>query len=404
MKTLKQHIRKLSKDEFIELKRMCKHSNSLYNSALYIVNQYYEQTNSYIGYTKLYHEIKTNIHYTSIPTKISQQILRLVDKNYMSFFSLLKQKAKGQYTDKVNKPKYKKPNQEFILVLPSDQVSLKNNKLKITKKLKLNFNYEINGKIKQVIIKPNNYGYYTILIQYEELKTNLEKLNQNNVLGIDLGLDNLATCVSNVGHSFIVNGKPLKSYNKFYNKRKADIQSELKKCNNKHYSKKLSNLDVKRDNYVNNYFNQTINKIIKYCLKNNIGNVVIGYNESWKSEINMGKKTNQSFVNIPHRLFKLKLESKCNENNINFHLTEESYTSKASFLNSDPLPTYGDNCDNITFSGYRKNRGLYKIKGENKTINADVNGACNIIRKVFPEFNHKGIEGFIVTPMVLNVI
>jgi len=221
MKTIKQNIRGLNKTQYIELKRMCKHSNSLYNSTLYFIKCYYKETNSYIGYNKLYHEMKTNIHYKSIPAKISQQILRLADKNYVSFFHLLKQKNNGRYADNISEPKYKKSNSEFILILPQDQVSLKKGKLKITKDLKLNYSYEIDGKIKQAIIKPNNYGYYSLYIVYEENKIDQNyNFDKNNILGIDLGINNLVTCVSNVGRSFAMNGKPLKSYNKFYNKQK----------------------------------------------------------------------------------------------------------------------------------------------------------------------------------------
>lgn len=397
MKCLKQHIRNLSKSQFNELKLMCKHSNSLYNCGLYITNKYFEETNSYIGYNKLYHELKDNIHYKSIPAKIGQQIIRLIDKNYMSFFSLLKQKKNGNYNDKISKPKYKKKDSEFILILPSDQISLKNNKLKITKNIKLDFTYDIKGKIKQAIIKPNNYGYYTILIQYEEENINTIELNKNNILGIDLGLNNLATCVSNVGHSFILNGKPLKSYNQFYNKRKAHYQSELKICNNKHYSKKISRLDIDRFNFINNYFNQGISKIIKYCIEHKIGKIVIGYNESWKQEINLGNKTNQSFMNIPYHLFKSKLKSKCEEYGIEFILTEESYTSKCSFIDNEIIGKHEE------YLGKRIYRGLFK-SNTGITINADINGSCNIIRKVIPEFKYEGIEDFIVSPIMLNII
>lgn len=396
MKTIRQHIRNLSKDEFLLLKGMCQHSNSLYNSTLYVVNKFYEETNSYIGYTNLYHQMKTNIHYSSLPAKISQQILRLVDKNYNSFFSLLKQKAKGSYQDKISKPKYKKPNQEFILILPSDQISLIKGKLKITKNIKIPFTYNIDGKIKQIIIKPNNHNYYTIYIQYEENLKTKNKPNQNNLMGIDLGLNNLATCTSNVGHSFILNGKPLKSYNNFYNKQVSKIKSELKICNNKYYSKKLSILDMNRNNYIHNYFNQGISQIIKYCLKNDIGKIVIGYNESWKQEINLGKKNNQSFTNIPHFLFKQKLKNKCDEYGIEFILTEESYTSKTSFLDNEDVMKH----DN--YQGKRIKRGLFK-SSKGTLINADVNGSLNIIRKVFPKFNNDGILGNIVTPVVLNI-
>lgn len=397
MKALKQHIRNLTKDEFKTLKQMCKHSNALYNSALYVVNNFYDTTHSYIGYNKLYHEMKHNIHYKALPAKVAQQTLRLVDKTFNSFFALLKMKNKGQYPNDISKPKYRKSKQEFILIFPSDQLSLKNNKLKLTKELKLNFNYNINGKIKQAIIKPNNYGYYTIFISYEENQLPKPELHKSNVIGIDLGINNLATCSSNVGHSFIVNGKPLKSYNKLYNKRVSQIKSELKKCNNKHYSKRLSILDTNRKNYIDNYINQSINLIIKYCIDKKIGRLIIGYNEGWKEGINIGKVNNQTFMNIPHGRIISKLESKCEEYGIEFVMTEESYTSKCSFIDNEPM------CHSDRYIGKRVKRGLFR-SGEGKLINADVNGSLNIIRKVDSKFvMNDELWGSIVSPVVLNI-
>lgn len=396
MKTLKQHIKKLTKSQFIELSNMCKHSNSLYNCGLYVVNKYYEETNSYIGYNKLYHEMKNNEHYTSIPTKMGQQIIRLIDKNYMSYFSLLKQKKNGKYADNVNKPRYKKSKSEFILILPSDQISIKKNILKITRNLKIKFTYEIKGKIKQAIIKPNGNKYYTLYITYEENQICNEIKDKNKILGIDLGLNNLASCASNVGPSFIINGKPLKSYNQFYNKIKTQCKSELKICNNKYSSNKLSKLEINRNNFIHNYFNQSISKIIKFCNEYNIGKLIIGYNETWKTEINLGSKTNQSFMNIPHYTFKEKLRNKCEENGIEFILTEESHTSKCSFIDNEKL------CHKKEYLGRRIKRGLY-ISNTGIKLNADINGSCNIIRKVIPEFKYEGIEDFIVSPMMLNL-
>jgi putative transposase len=397
MKTIKQNIRGLNKTQYIELKRMCKHSNSLYNSTLYFIKCYYKETNSYIGYNKLYHEMKTNIHYKSIPAKISQQILRLADKNYVSFFHLLKQKNNGRYADNISEPKYKKSNSEFILILPQDQVSLKKGKLKITKDLKLNYSYEIDGKIKQAIIKPNNYGYYSLYIVYEENKIDQNyNFDKNNILGIDLGINNLVTCVSNVGRSFAMNGKPLKSYNKFYNKQKSQIQSELKVCNDKHYSKKISILNKNRNNYIDNYFNQIISRIIKYSIDHNIGSIIIGYNETWKKNCNIGKVNNQTFVQIPYFLFKRKLENKCKEYGIDYIMVNESYTSKCSFLDNEEVKKQEK------YLGRRIKRGLFKTS-KGCLINADVNGALNITRKVFPKAFADGIEGGVVHPVMLNI-
>lgn len=374
---------------------MCLHSNSLYNSGMWIVNNYFKETNKYIGYNQLYKEIKDNVHYTSIPAKIAQQTLRLLDKDFRSFFALLNRKKKGEYQSKIKLPKYKKPNSEFILILPSDQVALKNNVLKITKEVKLKFTYEIKGKIKQLIIKPNGFKSYTMFLQYEEEKNKTNKKDEKRFLSIDLGIDNLATCVSNVGPSFIMTGKPLKAYNQLYNKRKAKIQSILEKCNSKKWSNKLMKINIDRSNWINTYFDQSISKIFKYCGKYEIGTIIIGYNEGWKQETNLGKVTNQKFISIPHFLFKKKIENKCTSNDIKFIRQEESYTSKCSFIDGEAM-----NKKDI-YIGKRIKRGLF-ISKEGILLNADVNGACNIGRKVFPKFKYNGIEAFIVGPKVLS--
>ena len=396
LKALSQHIRHLSPLQFEELNIMCYQSRKLYNCSLYIVNEYYKATNKYLGYNALYHEIKSNPHYKRLPSKVAQQIVRLVDKDFRSFFALIRRKKAAQYAASVNPPKYKKKDSKFILVFPTDQVWLKNGKLKLTKSLHLPFSYKIEGKICQIVISPILNKYFQITIQYDETKKEVTASNPKNILGIDLGLNNLAACLSTVGTSLIVNGKPLKSYNQFWNKSKAHIQSELKINNNKYWSKRLTILSTNRDNFVNNYMNQSVALIIKHCKDHNIGNIVCGYNLGWKQDINLGKVNNQKFVNIPHERFKSKLEFKAKENGILFNLHEESYTSKCSFLDNESVNQHE------TYLGKRLKRGLFKTS-KNVFCNADVQAAGNIIRKVFPKAVFAdGIEGCIVSPVVVN--
>lgn len=397
MRTLNQHIKQLSTIEFEELSRMCTESRKLYNSALYIINCYFKETNKYLGYNEVYHIIKTNDHYKALPSKIAQQILRLVDKNFRSFFTLLQKKHRGEYAAQVKSPRYLHKDSKYLLILPSDQVSLYKGKLKVTKGLRIPFTYEIKGVIKQVIIIPHkDNNYYTISIQYDEVPNTNLNLDKSKCLAIDLGLNNFASCITNIGHSFIVNGKPLKAYNQFYNKSKAKIQGELKTKNNKHWSNRLSRLNINRSNWINNYLNQTVSYIIKQCLSNNIGTLVCGYNETWKQEINLGSKTNQNFVSIPFFLFKRKLESKCNDHFIDFILQEESYTSKCSFLDNEPIEKQE------TYKGQRVKRGLFKTS-TNIMCNADVQAAGNILRKAVPNASwSNGIEGSIVSPVKLK--
>ena len=388
----------LTKDQYLKIHDMCKHSNSLYNSGMYIIKNYFDETNKYMGYNGLYKEIKDNVHYKSIPAKIAQQTLRLLDKDFRSFFALLKRKKSGQYQSDVHIPRYKKSKSEFILILPNDQVTLNNSVLKITKDVKLKFTHKIDGKIKQLVIKPNGFKSYTMLIQYEQTKNkHKENVNTKNFLSIDLGINNLATCISNVGPAFIVSGKPVKARNQFYNKRKAEVQESLERCNKTKWSKQLSKMSWNRTNFINSYFDQSIAYIMKYCKEHNIGTVVVGYNEGWKQEINIGKVNNQKFCSIPHNRFKMKLEYKCEDNSIDFIQHEESYTSKCSFVDAEPLKKQE------SYLGRRKKRGLF-VSSKGVKINSDVNGACNIARKVFPEFCYEGVEAFIVSPKVFNTV
>jgi len=428
LKTFKQHIKKLNRTQFEQLKSYCLHSNSLYNCSLYITRQYFFETNKYIGYNELYKQLKDSIHYQSLPAKIAQQTIRLMDKDFRSFFGLLKMKRDGNYQAKVHIPHYKDKNKEFILILPNDQVSFRNNIIKITRDIKLKFNHNIDGIIKQVIIEPKKHNYYEINIQYQETNnnnnllnintlnkeggqtnTNNYELNENNYLSIDLGINNFATCFSNVGHSFIVNGKPLKSINQFYNKRKAEQQSIIKIVNDKNYSNKLTKLTINRKNKINNFMNKTVYYIVMYCIEHKIKNLVIGYNELWKQEVNLGSKTNQNFVNIPYNIFKQKLENKCSEYGIIFNQQEESYTSKCSSLDLEDVQKHD------VYLGKRIKRGLFKSNVTNKIINADVNGSINILRKhlnskklnkqVISEIiNINEIERLIVSPIKLNPI
>ncbi len=398
MKTIRQHIKTLSKSQFLELKSYCHHSNSLYNSTLYLIKEHFKETNKHLGYLDVYKIMKNNIHYKSMFASNGQEILKLVDKNFKSFFRLLTLKNKGKYDKPINPPNYRKPGDMFNLIFNNQRARLKDNELMLTNTLKLKFTYKINGVIKQAIIKPNSKNYFTLYLTYEETKNENINLDKNNYISIDLGVNNLASCFSNVGPSFIMSGKPLKSYNQNYNKRKAEIQRELKTKNDKHWSDKLSILTINRENYVDNYLNQTVAIIIKQALEYDTGNIILGYNQEWKQNVSLGKKTNQKFMSIPYYKFKQKLEFKCKENFINFITTEESYTSKCSFLDNEPVRKHK------TYLGQRVKRGLFKTS-KGKLINADLNGSANIMKKVVSNVVATNeIVAFIVKPIMFKNI
>ena len=398
VKTLKQHL-KLNNEQYKLIKSYCLHSNSLYNCGLYIIKQHYKETTKYIGFNQLYHEMKNNVHYQELPSFVAQQIFRLCDKNYRAFFSLLRRKNTGKYIGPINEPHFRKPNSEFVLVFDNTRVKVRKNELKLTKNLKFKFTHDLKGTIKQTIIKPRGGKYYEISIQYEPNEsTPLPQKDNHRYLSIDLGLNNLAACFSNVGPSFLIAGRPLKAYNQFYNKRAANLRSQLQTKNGKKWSNRMSRINVCRDNFIDTYFNQCVAHIRKYCLKHKISKVICGYNESWKQNIDMGKVNNQKFCAVPHFLFKQKLQNKLAECGIETELHEESHTSKCSFLDKEKIEHHDE------YMGKRIKRGLFKSK-DGKLINADINGAANIMRKVVPDaavYRGRGIERFIVNPSVFN--
>ena len=193
-------------------------------------------------------------------------------------------------------------------------------------------------------------------------------------------MNNLATIGFNNGKGLIINGRPLKSINQYYNKKKSELSSELERRNKSKNSKRLNRLTTKRNNKVKDYLHKASTMLVNQLISNNVCKVVIGKNDGWKKEINIGKRNNQNFVNIPHAVFIEMVCYKCKLNGIEVVLREESYTSKSSFWDKDKIPIFGKEETQVKFSGRRIKRGLYKTK-EGKILNADVNGALNILRK-----------------------
>ena len=224
----------------------------------------------------------------------------------------------------------------------------------------------------------------------------------DNYLSIDLGLNNLMTCYDTKNNkSFIVNGKPAKSINQYYNKKKITLQNNLIKNHNKYTSNRLNNLTLKRNNKISDYLHKSSRFIVNYCVENQISNIIVGYNKEWKQEINIGKKNNQNFVQIPHKNLINMLEYKSKLEGINFIQNEESYTSKCSALDLESLNKH----DN--YMGKRVKRGLF-VSSNGIKINADLNGALNILRKVVPDKGKETIQtqryrGQAIWPLKVNL-
>lgn len=390
--TVKQQIKHLKKEEYVLLKELCRIAKNLTNQAIYNIRQHYFQEKQFLRYEANYYELKNCESYKLLNANMAQQTLKNADEMFKSFFCLIKLAKQGKYNFKhIRLPNYLPKNGYSNLTIAQFRVK-KNNTLTVpfsnTFRNKYNKKIQIkipkileNKKIKQIQIIPKfNARFFEILYTYEIQEENI-KLNTNNALAIDLGVNNLCTCITNTGKSFIVDGRKLKSINQFFNKQNARLRSIKDKQHIKRQTKQQYLISRKRKNRVDDYINKTCRYIINYCLSSDIGTLVIGYNQSFQCKTNLGKRNNQIFTQLPFGRIREKLEYLCKRYNINYILQEESYTSKASFFDNDDLPTYNmDNPQTYEFSGVRVKRGLYQTKN-GYLFNADCNGALNILRK-----------------------
>ena len=390
MQLVEKHIIKKGHKFYVSLDDLCFKSKNLYNATLYAIRQYFFENEKYLKYKHLQPQFQNdnNPDYRALNPKAAQQTMRMVDKNFKSFFSALKsyQKNPEKFNAAPQLPKYlHKSKGRFLVTYTNQNISKKI--FDKTGKIKVNeLNFEIDtqitnfNSINQVRVVPRK-NYYIIEVVYTVNEIELKKDNRR-YCGIDLGVNNLAAVSSNVTKPFIINGKPIKSINHYYNKQKAKYQSLLPK--DKHYSNRLYKLELKRKNLIDNYLHKASRLLVNHLVSNEINTLIIGHNKQWKQDINKGKVNNQNFVYIPFNRFIQMLQYKCKFEGINVIITEESYTSKSSFLDNDYLPVYkqGDNKE-YKFSGKRVKRGLYKTLN-GSVINADINGSLNIIRKVIP--------------------
>lgn len=389
--TVKQKVKHLSKEEYSILRELCHTAKNLANEAIYNVRQYYFTEGEYLKYEKNYALLKDSPNYKMLNSNMAQQILKEVDGSFKSFFGLLKLAKKGKYAFKDCKLPHYLPKDGFVtlvigfvrlnedrLILPYSQMYKKTHKpveIKIPPIL-------ADKHIKEIRIIPKS-GARLFEIQYTyEAECIQRNLNKNNALALDLGVNNLVTAVSSEGRSFIIDGRKLKSVNQRFNKENARLQGiKDRQGDKRRTTNRQKILADKRNRQVNDYMSKTAKKIINYCIAHNIGTLVVGYNETFQRNTDIGRQNNQNFVNIPYGKLRSKLECLCELNGIAFVKQEESYTSKASFWDKDVIPVYNaDSPQKYHFSGKRVERGLYRT-ANGKLLNADVNGALNILRK-----------------------
>ena len=415
--TQSNYIRHLSKTEYQILRDLCVISNNLYNVALYNIRQHYFQTHQFLTYESNYHECKSNDNYKLLQAGVAQQTLKVVDRSFKSFFNLIKKARNNEYRfQDIRMPHYKKKGSMFPLVCSVNAISIKDGFFNLPLSHEFRKKYPDLGMIripfpdridasavKEIRILPV-HNQFKIQYVYEASENDLQ-LDKNNVLAIDLGVDNLATCVNSCdGTSFILDGRYLKSVNYRYNKELARLRSIAMK-QNMTVTNRISHITDRRNRRISDVMHKSARYIINYCISHDIGTIVIGYNKDIKRNVNMGSQNNQNFVQIPTYQLRVLLMNLCERYGMQCIETEESYTSKASFLDLDELPVWNpEKPYHKPFSGKRVHRGLY-VTGCNIMLNADVNGACNILRKSKQNFDYEKLcKGLLTDPVRIRLL
>lgn len=383
-------------------------AKNLYNHANYLVRNEFIKNERWLRYEELDKLLKADEEYDDyrqMPTAQSaQQLLRLLEKDWKSFFKAIKDwsKNKEKYLERPKLPKYKPKEGKHILILTNQNVKLKGKILQFPKvfggfTLTPKFiEHENFTSFQQVRIIPH-YDSFTIELVYNVDVPDTELEDNGRYIGIDLGLDNLATVVNNIGlKSVIVNGKGLKSINQYYNKKMSHYREVAKRMNGKDYTHRMEALTRKRNQKIDDYMHKASRYLIEYAKTNDIHTLIIGNNKEWKQESSMSRRVNQSFVGIPHKRLIDMIKYKAQNEGIRVILTEESYTSGTSFLDGEEPIKKNYN------KSRRIKRGLF-VSNKGIRINADVNGAYQIISKVFPNVKSEGIEGVALHPIRVSV-
>lgn len=392
MKTWKQNLKHLTSKQYQMLREMCHLSKNVYNESVYNIRQHYFAEGTYLRYEANYPLMKNSTNYKKLGANVAQQSMRCADQAFKSFFGLLKIAKSGKYESwRIRLPKYLPKDGVYKICFTQAQIKDGKFRVPVSSEMRKEFNEKLlisippylhDKRIRQIHIVPKHNGkFFEVNYMFDDVEPEKFELDKTKFLVIDLGINNFATCVTNNGDSFLLDGRKLKSYNQWYNKQLARLSSikdhqKIKGCTNLQYL-----ITRKRNNRVQNYIYCAAKYIINYCQNNEIGNIVIGYNDGFQESVNLGKVNNQNFVMIPFGRFKNRLEYLCKQCRINFILQEESYTSKASFFDNDEMPKWNPlNPENKNFSGKRIKRGLYQTSKRYR-FNADVNAALNILKK-----------------------
>lgn len=381
----------------------------------------FDENNTFISLDCLesYFKLINQVDYKSLPAQVNTQMLKVLYQDWKSFFAAIKEynKNPSKFSGRPKTPRYANKNGRKVATFTNQNCLIKdgeNGKFLSFPKTKEVFEFGglklKSNKLKSVrVIPKHDFFVLEVIVDVEtkEVKTTIDTAKR--MVGIDLGVSNFTTIGNNIGlQPIIIKGNVIKAKNQFYNKQRAKYYSILRMGKSPKEglftSKRLRNIDSNRHAFMKDYFHKVSKRIVEYCVKNEIDTIIVGKNKHWKDEVSMRKKDKQNFIGIPYNIFLNILEYKANEVGILFISTEESYTSKASFVDNDNIPKYEENKSvNYNFSGKRIKRGLYKTNS-GKVFNADVNGACNIIRKAIPSaFNDICINYILNSPRVFDI-
>lgn len=393
-----QHNIKYGSDFHKYIDECCFKSKNLYNYANYIIRQEFINNGNWIQYNQFFQLVKESEPYKDIGSNVGQGTLRILDKAWKSFFKSIKDWSKNpsKYLGRPKLPKYRPKDGRFVLSLDSNKVKLKDGYVYFAWKPFKKFNYMFRTNAKERILQcrfiPRSDHYIMEIVYEIEVPDYPE--TSDRVAAIDIGVDNFITMVNNVGEKpIVVKGGAIKSINQFYNKRKAEIQSELKRSNKKDWSKRLQKLTDKRYEIIKYQMHCISKYVVDWCVLYGIDTLIVGHNDEWKQN----NKSMQNFTYIQYELFIKMLEYKCENNGIRFIENEEAYTSGTSFVDGEEPAKENYN------KSRRVHRGLF-IGNNGIRINADVNGAYQIMKKVIPDAFSKGIEGAGLHPTIIKMV
>lgn len=404
MKRVERHRIKHSSPFYSMLREFCHRSKNLYNHGNYLIRRMFIKEGKWLHYVEVDHLLKSDVEYpdySDMPTaQTAQQTLRMLDKNWVSFFVAIKdwKEHPEKYKGRPKLPKYKSKDGYFPLVLTNQNCKLKDGFIRFPRvfqgfTVKAIFSSQPGAVFKQARIIPRG-GEINIELVYDTPDVE-EKMDNGKYAAIDIGVDNLVALTWNMRERpILIKGTPLKSVNQYYNKQMSKYRSICELMNGRHSSNRITRLTGKRNRKVDDYLHKASLKVIDLCRDKDVSTLIIGENKGWKQEVNLGRKVNQSFVQIPFSRFIQMLQYKAESIGLKVVLTEESYTSGTSFLDGEaPIK---DNYD----KSRRVHRGLF-LANDGRKINADVNGSYQIMKKVIPNMKIDGIEGVALHPSVV---